>query len=237
MSIDLQPIVDLATGDEVSVEALARFAVYPYSVEGWFAQAHEAGCGAELEMDAVTRAHELLRYLPPSMTLAVNASPDVACTRALFDAVVGAEPSRTVIEITEHRRASRPAALAPALRRLQDHGVQIAIDDAGTGYSDLRQILWLRPDIVKLDQAIVTGVDTDDVKMALVRAFVTFARDAGITLVAEGVSTRATLDRLRELDLAYGQGYALGPPQPADSYLAGLRRSHRRTAVMARSGR
>jgi EAL domain-containing protein (putative c-di-GMP-specific phosphodiesterase class I) len=222
MTVDLQPIVDLGSGDVVSLEALARFAHYPYSVEGWFAQAHEAGCGPEMEIDAVVNAHRLLGRLPHHVTLAVNASPDVACSEALLEVVTGIDPGRVVVEITEHRRASEPSMFAWAIRRLKGHGVQVAIDDAGTGYSDLRQILELQPDIVKLDRALIDGVDTDPVKMALVQALVAFGRDTGIQLVAEGVSSLSIRDAVRDLKVDCGQGYALGRPEPAGLVLERL---------------
>ncbi len=222
MTVDLQPILDLASGEIVSVEALARFALYPYSVEGWFAQAHQAGCGVELELDAVLKAHEFLAALPPSLTLAVNASPDVACSSALLDVVTAIDPTRMVVEITEHRRASEPSMFASAIRRLKDEGVQVAIDDAGTGYSDLRQILELQPDIVKLDRELIAGVDTDPVKVSLVQALVAFAKDTGILLVAEGISSPSIRSVLRDLQVGYGQGFALGPPEPADSLVRRL---------------
>jgi EAL domain-containing protein (putative c-di-GMP-specific phosphodiesterase class I) len=222
MTVDLQPIIDLGSDEVVSLEALARFAHYPYSVEGWFAQAHEAGCGPEMEIDAVVNAHRLLGRLPHHVTLAVNASPDVACSEALLEVVTGIDPSRVVVEITEHRRASEPSMFAWAIRRLKSHGVQVAIDDAGTGYSDLRQILELQPDIVKLDRALIDGVDTDPVKMALVQALVAFGRDTGIQLVAEGVSSLSIRDAVRELKVDCGQGYALGRPEPAGLVLGRL---------------
>jgi diguanylate cyclase (GGDEF)-like protein len=222
MSVDLQPIIELKSGHVVSVEALARFASYPYSVEGWFAQAHEAGCGPELEVDAVVNAHSLLPLLPDDVTLAVNASPDVACSPALLDEVTSIDPRRVIVEITEHRRASTPAFFAAAIRRLRRQGVKVAIDDAGTGYSDLRQILELQPDIVKLDRALIDGVDQDPVRMALVQALVAFGKDTGTRLVAEGISNEAIQDALRELNVDFGQGYALGRPQPAGQVIAAL---------------
>jgi diguanylate cyclase (GGDEF)-like protein len=223
LTVHLQPIVDLATGATISVEALARFASYPYSVEGWFAQAHEAGCGTELEIDAMLNACRLVDLLPEPLTLAVNASPDVACSSALLDVVTGAGPGRIVVEITEHRRASEPSMFASAIRRLKEYGAGVAIDDAGTGYSDLRQILEMQPDIIKLDRSLVDGVDVDPVKVALVQALVAFAEDTGISLVAEGISTTPIRDVLRELGVDCGQGYALGHPEPAEQVLERLR--------------
>jgi EAL domain-containing protein (putative c-di-GMP-specific phosphodiesterase class I) len=222
LSIDLQPIVDLATGETASVEALARFASYPYSVEGWFTQAHLAGCGEQLELDAAMLAHEYLPALPGPVSLAINASPDVATTPEFLSLVTRTDPTRIVVEITEHRQATEPRAFASSIRRLQARGVQVAIDDAGTGYSDLRQILELQPDIIKLDRALVCGVEDDPVRLALVQAIVAFAKNTGVSLVAEGVSRESTADLLRELRVDYGQGFALSPPEPAASVIRRL---------------
>jgi diguanylate cyclase (GGDEF)-like protein len=222
MTVDLQPIVHLPSGNVVSVEALARFALYPYSVEGWFAQAHEAGCGPEMEIDAVVNACRVLSALPRPLTLAINASPDVACSPELLRIVTAVEPERIIVEITEHRRASQPATSAAAIARLKAHGVQVALDDAGTGYSDLRQILELQPDIVKLDRALVNGVDSDSVKAALVQALVAFGHDTGMRLIAEGISSVEIRDTLRELRVDFGQGFALGRPEPAAAIISRL---------------
>jgi diguanylate cyclase (GGDEF)-like protein len=222
MSVDLQPIVDLATGGTASVEALARFATYPYSVEDWFAQAHQAGCGEQMEMDAALLAHGFLDLLPRSLTLAINASPDVACSPEFLNLVTSADPTRVVVEITEHRPATRPSLLGSSIRRLQAQGVQVAIDDAGTGFTDLRQIIELQPDIIKLDRGLISRVESDPVKLALVQAFVAFAKNTGLQLVAEGVGSESTKDLLRELGVDYGQGYALSRPEPAAALIARL---------------
>src|SRR5262249_34320839 len=112
--------------------------------------------------------------------------------------------------------------VAPAIRRLKSRGVQVALDDAGTGYSDLRQILELHPDIVKLDRALIDGVDSDSVKVALVQALVAFGQDTGMRLVAEGISSEEIHAALRKLHVDFGQGYALGRPEPADIVIARL---------------
>jgi EAL domain-containing protein (putative c-di-GMP-specific phosphodiesterase class I) len=234
MSVALQPIVDLATGETASVEALSRFATYPYSVEGWFTQAHQAGFGEAIETDAAMLAHGLLELLPSPMTLAINASPDIAGSPEFLELMTRTDPTRIVVEITEHRRASQPSLFASSIRRLQARGVQVAIDDAGAGYADLRQILELQPDIIKLDRALIAGVDEDPVKLALVQAFVAFAKNTGVYLVAEGISRESTRDLLRELRVDYGQGYALSPPEPAASLIARLGGQERASAVPRR---
>jgi hypothetical protein len=70
----------------------------------------------------------------------------------------------------------------------------------------------LAPDVIKLDRALTTDIDSDPVKAALVSSFVRYARDIDATVCAEGIETAAELARLAELDVAYGQGFHIGRP-------------------------
>ena len=90
--------------------------------------------------------------------------------------------------------------------------MRIAVDDAGAGYAGLQHILRLRPDIVKLDQGLTGGIDTDAAKRALATSMVSFAREIGAVLVAEGIETPEQLDVLRDLGVSWGQGFLLGLP-------------------------
>jgi EAL domain-containing protein (putative c-di-GMP-specific phosphodiesterase class I) len=92
--------------------------------------------------------------------------------------------------------------------------VRIAVDDAGAGYASLSHILELRPAFVKLDRGIVTGLEADEARAALVAGMGHFARSIGVRLVAEGVETEAELAALRGLDVDLVQGYLLGRPEP-----------------------
>jgi EAL domain-containing protein (putative c-di-GMP-specific phosphodiesterase class I) len=106
--------------------------------------------------------------------------------------------------------------LTTALGNLRGH-VQIAVDDAGAGYAGLQHILELRPDIVKLDIALVHGVDSDPVRRALIASMVAFGRETGSTLLAEGIETEAELAALRVLGVTLGQGFLLGRPAAIDA--------------------
>ena len=82
------------------------------------------------------------------------------------------------------------------------------------GYAGLIHILRLQPDIIKLDRTLTTGVDTDPAKAPLISSFVRYARDIDATVCAEGVETLQELERLADLDIAYGQGYSSRAPPP-----------------------
>ena len=206
-----QPVVTLATGRLVGYEALARFPRHPNrSPDVIFAQAHGCGLGPELEAAAIRAALEPLGR-PPGTHLAINVSPSALSS----DPVQRALPSdltELVIEITEHELIPDDEDLASALADVRARGAQVAIDDAGAGHAGLKQLMRLRPDIVKLDRALIADLHADAARMALVESFVRFARDVGATVCAEGVESLDELAVLADLDVQWGQGYVLAPP-------------------------
>jgi EAL domain-containing protein (putative c-di-GMP-specific phosphodiesterase class I) len=118
-----------------------------------------------------------------------------------------------IVEITEHERIDDYTAVRAAFDRLGPN-MQLAVDDAGSGFASLRHILALRPSFVKLDIEWVRGIDRDPVKRALVSGLAYFARETGCELIAEGIETEEELQAIRELGIQLGQGYLLGRPQP-----------------------
>jgi EAL domain-containing protein (putative c-di-GMP-specific phosphodiesterase class I) len=186
-----------------------------------FAEATNAGLGLDLELLAVRRALREASMLDQGLYVAVNVSPAVLANPALGDALraSGMDLKRVVLEITEHASVGDYGVLQRARERLRDHGVRLAIDDAGAGYASLRHIVTLAPDIIKIDRTLVADVDTDRARRALVMAVVMFAKEiGGITLVAEGVETPGELEALRSLGVDAAQGYLTGRPttSPAD---------------------
>ncbi len=101
-----------------------------------------------------------------------------------------------------------------AVGRLRRQRAQFAMDDCGAGYSGLNRLVALHPDFAKVDMALVRDVDCDSAKAQLVQALVSFARQAGISVIAEGVETEAERDALAELGVTYAQGYLIGRPAP-----------------------
>lgn len=207
----LQPIVDLATGNVVGVESLARFSD-ERSPEAWFAEAESVGLGVELEIAFVRAGLARLSELPPHAYITLNVSPAAAASLALADALAEAPRGRVVLEITEHCAVVDYASLESALAGFRQGGIRIAVDDAGAGFASLRHVLLLRPDVVKLDGSLTRGIDADPQRRALVAAMVAFARKADCTLVAEGIETPEELDSVRALGVQCGQGFHLGRP-------------------------
>lgn len=213
LSMALQPIVDVATGRLVGVEALARFHDgRPPDV--WFEEAGKAGLRAELEMLAITRAAARMTELPCGASMAVNACPEVVTDRRFVPMLLEAEIplNRLVVEITEHARVEEYSALEAAVSGLRDLGVRLAVDDTGAGYASLAHVLRLKPDIIKLDRSLVSGIDSDGARRTLVTALVLLALDTGAVVTAEGVETPAELEAVAALGVDHAQGYLIARP-------------------------
>jgi diguanylate cyclase (GGDEF)-like protein/PAS domain S-box-containing protein len=212
--IVFQPILDLRTGSVAGYEALARF-VGPENrpPNAWFAQAHRFGLGYELEARAAAAA--LAEPDRPAGTyLTVNLSPS-ALTSAEVQAVLPTSLAGVVIELTENELLSEAPGLTAAITDVRRRGGRIAIDDAGAGYAGLKHVMRLEPDLIKLDRALVAGVEHDPSRASLVASFVAYGRDSGATVCAEGIETIGDLVRLADLDVTYGQGYVIARPAPA----------------------
>ncbi|HKH40763.1 MAG TPA: EAL domain-containing protein [Solirubrobacterales bacterium] len=208
-----QPVASLTTGRLLGYEALARFPDSPERPPStWFAQANACGLGPQLEAAAIQAALEAPGR-PPGTHLAVNVSPSALSTDVVRS-VLSDDLSGIVIELTEHEVYVGDSLLADTLADLRERGARIAIDDAGAGYAGLKQVMWVRPDIVKLDLDLTRAIHSDPVRMALVESLVRFARRVGATVCAEGIEQHDDIQALANLDVPWGQGYALGRPAP-----------------------
>jgi EAL domain-containing protein (putative c-di-GMP-specific phosphodiesterase class I) len=222
-AVVVQPIVELATGRTVGVEALSRFPDHDARPpDTWFADAAAAGRGQELEILAIRTALGLLDQLPDDVYLSVNASPATVTAPELLDALSGAPAHRLVLELTEHTAVTDYDALAPALNRLRWSGVRLAVDDAGSGFASMQHIVNIAPDVIKLDHALVHGVHEHPAKASLAASMVDFARRIGAELVAEGIENAHEQAALQELGVRLGQGFHLGRPAPVRALEARL---------------
>ena len=207
-----QPIVEIATGMTVGYEALTRF-TGGRAPDVVFEQAHRVGLGLDLERATLAAALDAARDLPAGAYLTLNMSPDFLTSGEPAGLLKDVTRS-LVIEVTEHEVIEDYTRLRAHLAALRPR-VRLAIDDAGAGYASLRHMLELEPEIVKLDIAIIRGIDTDPGRRALVDGMRYFADKRQITLIAEGVETATELATLREIGIPNAQGYFLARPAPA----------------------
>jgi diguanylate cyclase (GGDEF)-like protein len=209
-----QPVLELATGRVCGYEALARVDGDPVRrPDQWFAQAHRAGLGAELEALAL-RAALAVTGRPAGTFLALNVSPTALLAPPVAD-VLPDDLSGFVIELTEHELFTAEDALEARLAELRERGARVALDDAGAGYAGLQQLIRVAPDILKIDRSLVHGAHSDGSRYALLEALVSFAGTTGAAVCGEGVEDLADLRALADLDATYAQGYALARPASA----------------------
>lgn len=207
----LQPVVDLATGEVVGQEALARFGGR-VPTDRWFRAAGLAGLGAELERLTLGAALALLPALPEEQFLAVNTSPASLTDEGVLELLLAADLRRVVVEVTEHDAVNDYALTREALGGLRAAGARIAVDDVGAGFASLHHVLLLQPDVVKLDLSLTRDVHHSPRQQAIVRALVAFADRVGATVLAEGIEVAEQVPALQAAGVDLGQGWHLGAP-------------------------
>jgi EAL domain-containing protein (putative c-di-GMP-specific phosphodiesterase class I)/DNA-binding response OmpR family regulator len=210
-----QPIVDLASGRIVAYEALTRFddGLRP---DLRFREADGLGLGDALEEVCLAAAIAAAGALPREMALSVNVSPSFLLGGSALERLVASAGRPIVAELTEHVRIRDYREIRAAIAAL-GHGARLAVDDTGAGVNSLLHLVELKPDFVKIDISLVSSLDTDPARRAIVRALTYFADEVGQQLVAEGIETPGELETLRSLGVHMGQGYLLGRPRPLAS--------------------
>jgi EAL domain-containing protein (putative c-di-GMP-specific phosphodiesterase class I)/GGDEF domain-containing protein len=125
---------------------------------------------------------------------------------------LGINPDRVVIELTENQPTYDYNLLREAVMHYRAMGFRIAIDDLGEGFSSLRLWSELRPEYIKIDMHFVQGINQDPVKLQFVRSIQHIAEESGSRVIAEGIETQAELLLIKDLGIAYGQGYHIARP-------------------------
>jgi EAL domain-containing protein (putative c-di-GMP-specific phosphodiesterase class I) len=208
-----QPIVDTRRGVVAGYEALARFDAEPFlPPDAWFAAAARYHVGAQLEARALLNALEARPTLPSNCFLSVNVSPHLLGSDEINSVLHGRDLRGVVVELTEHVPYGTDPLLLRQIATLRAAGAMIALDDAGSGYSGLQQLLAIRPEIVKLDRALIAGADQDEAKLALIRRLGEFSGQLDAWLLAEGVETVGELNAFSRLGVPLVQGWLLGRP-------------------------
>jgi EAL domain-containing protein (putative c-di-GMP-specific phosphodiesterase class I) len=210
-----QPIVDLQRGEVCGYEALARFtgwrALEPAAM---FAAADDVGLAGALEAQMVREVLSLRDHVGQNRFLSVNCSPAALMSDEVQGAFAEVDTlDSVIIEITEQTDIDL-TLLASALGDLRERGALVAVDDAGAGYASLARITALHPHFVKVDRALVSNIDADPVKAAVVETLGDLASRMDAWVVAEGIERLGELDTLIRMRVQLGQGFAFGRPGP-----------------------
>lgn len=213
----VQPLVRIADGAVVGLEALARLDTPDGTVLGpaaFLDDALAAGLGLDI---ACAQARTLACAAPAPLFGALNLSaadlarPEAVARVAGAAKAAGLEPSRLRIELTESGTADG-AALAAAAAGLRAAGVMLVLDDYGCGWNGAARLRDLEPGGLKLDRSLTRGLDASARARTIVSGIIALADALCVDLVAEGVETRGEADACAALGAAVGQGFHWARP-------------------------
>ncbi len=226
--VQYQPIIDLATGDLLGAEALAR---WQHPVHGlippdvFVPLAESTGHNARLARHVMRQACRDSRSwleLPgaPELFVTVNLSATQLADQDLLADVVaaleesGLDARHLMLEITESMLMRDPHTAVQTLAALKSLGVRLAIDDFGTGYSSLAYLRQFSVDILKIAREFTAELGTGPDDDAVTRAIIQLSGTLGLRTIAEGIETSEQHSRLTELGCEWGQGFLFARPMP-----------------------
>jgi len=212
-----QPIVRASTRSAFGHEALVRNDDPTLAEPGrLFGAAVQLGRLPLLSRAIRARIAKTWPWALTPTTLFVNVHPLDLADPTLYasDQPLSARADSVVLELTERAPLEATPELRSQIKDLRSMGYRLAVDDLGAGYAGLNSFVILEPDVVKLDQTLVRGLDTEPVRRTLVRSMLTLCEELRIMVVAEGVETQAELDVLVDLGCDLVQGYLVGRPGP-----------------------
>jgi len=225
-----QPILDLSRGRVVKAEALARWC---HPVRGVLAPAvfldliADAGLMEPFTMSVLDQAlRQQASWSARGYEIGISVNVSAASLRdeelpakvGACIAAYGVDPARLTIEITEDCFIADPVQAQVILERLRGLGVELSIDDFGTGFSSLTYLRRLPVTELKLDRSILTGATGDERAVAVIRSTVELAHALGLRIVAEGIENLETLALVDDLGCDAAQGYLMGRPVPPEEF-------------------
>ncbi len=236
-----QPLVEISTGRMLGAEALVRWNRPGHGLlpPGAFIEiAEETGLIVALGAWVLDEACRHLRNWPRAAdgrlpVVSVNLAAKQLADENLVDTVIGSLTRHGVpaeclgFEVTESMAIDKVDTAIETLRRLGALGCKLSIDDFGIGYATLDYLRrFSMADTIKLDRSFVSGLGESREDTAIVSASLALARSLGLSVVAEGVETRAQYGTLADLGCDLAQGYLLSRPVPLDEAIELWTRTH-----------
>lgn len=228
-TLDWQPYFDLRSDRVRGHEALIRWHRPRHglvSPDVFIPVAETSGVIHKLDAWVLEQACREAAMWPAAQTLSVNITPSTFCTADLPYMVsnvltrTGLAPDRLALEITERTTIDRPDLVRERIDELHRLGVQIALDDLGSGYSALGHLKEFNFDTVKLDRSFIRDIGHSTRSEAIARALIQLGHAIGMTICAEGIETEAQLAFLRSNGCDLAQGFLLGRPTRVPQFAA-----------------
>jgi diguanylate cyclase (GGDEF)-like protein len=232
-----EPQVDLATGEIVGFEVLARWIHALSGVIGpdvFIPVAEEIGLIGRLSEQVIASALREAADWDPKIKISVNISPFQLADGWLAQRIVrilaetGFPAERLVIEITESSLFADLDLARLIVTSLKNQGIRLALDDFGTGFSSLSHLRSLPFDIIKIDRSFVTNIHEKRESSAIVRAVTTLAAALPVPVCVEGIENEESYKAVVRLGCEIGQGWYFGKPMQAEQARELLANSSRR---------
>jgi EAL domain-containing protein (putative c-di-GMP-specific phosphodiesterase class I)/CheY-like chemotaxis protein len=226
-----QPQIDLQTGRVCGAEVLVRWCcpdIAPLPPDRFLGAISTGGLMRALTLGLAVRAAESLAQIGRrgnGFALSLNICPTLLDDPGFADALAtallssGASPEEVILELTESAAARNQAAALENLARLRMRGFVLSIDDFGTGFSSLTQLVRMPFSELKIDRSFVSRIEMQGADRLLVDSTVALAHRLGLRTVAEGVETQAQLEFLRQIGCDMAQGFLFARPMPMADWL------------------
>lgn len=227
-----QPILDVRQGEIIGFEALNRpistifknvDAFYDFIGTSRYVFTFERIC----RNLSIQRFHERLSIEGKECTplLFLNIHPNVLLdsnycigeTRQILEQF-GFTPEQVVFELTEKCAVTDFDEFARVLNHYRSQGYRIAVDDVGSGYNSLKTLIYLKPEFIKIDRALIQHIDSEMPQQQLVKILVDYAQQTSTKVIAEGIERYEELQFLQQIGVDYAQGYAIGRPNEHISF-------------------
>jgi len=219
-----EPQIDLATGEVVGFEVLARWR-HPLSglisPDNFIPVAEEMGLIGRLSEQVMHSALQEAAGWDPAINLSVNISPAQLADPWLAQKIVriltetGFPAERLVIEVTESSLFADIDLARTIATSLKNQGIRLALDDFGTGFSSLAHLRSLPFDVIKIDRSFIATIHRDQQSAAIVRAVTSLANALDVPVTVEGIEDAATHAAVLGFGCAVGQGWYFGKPMTA----------------------
>ncbi|MGB5716270.1 MAG: EAL domain-containing protein [Gammaproteobacteria bacterium] len=229
-----QPVMDFRTGAVSYIETLVRWRQPDGKIlmpESFIRVAEKSGLIKQLSEWVIDTACREFASMQPNyagLRVGINLSMHNLHDFRLVDKIQGSldryqlHPASLLLEITETGVMLDPDQVIEMLGQLVAKGLQLSIDDFGTGHSSLVYLKRLPVHTLKVDKSFVVDMDSDEENASIVRATIDLAHSLGLTVTAEGVETVAVLNRLQGMGCDYYQGYYVSKPMPKADMAAWL---------------